>query len=258
MTAEFMEKYRPLIMIVEMVFGANVKYHGSIETNLDAMEKSFIEKGFSVQPLTARADAFIPHMRNRFYIVCVHGEQYAFMHRGRSDAIALPVAMHNLKSLWEDRLCCIKVPSDYALCMKDFLLPSDHPYMQAHMELVEEKAKLQGNRQAPPPPKKRRRVSEPESLAEVEQDEKGARDWPNVNKAYYESIGLEYKPEHENHFRFQYTDCLWYHARPLREREIILAEDEKNPIGFLGSQEEKSLDESALVLSHRVNRKWLM
>ena len=251
MTAEFMEKYRPLIMIVEMVFGANVKYQGSIETNLDAMEKSFIERGFSVQSLTARADAVIPQTRHRFYIVCVHREQYAFMHRGHSDAIALPVAMHNLKSLWEDRLCCIKVPSDYALCMKDFLLPSDHPYVQAHMELLEEKAKLLDGQA--PPPKKRRRVSEPESLAEVEQDEKGARDWPNVNKAYYESIGLEYKPEHENPFRFQYTDCLWYRARPLREREIILAEDEKNPIGFLGSQEEKSLDESALVLSHRVS-----
>ena len=107
MTAEFMEKYKPLVMIVEMVFGANVKYQGSIETNLDAMEKSFIEKGFSVQSLSARADAVIPQMRNRFYIVCVHCEAYAFMHRGHSDSIAFPVAMHNLKSLWEDRLCCI-------------------------------------------------------------------------------------------------------------------------------------------------------
>ena len=99
---------------------------------------------------------------------------------------------------------------------------------------------------------KKRRVSEPESLAEVEQDEKGAKDWPNVNKAYYESIGLEYKPEHENPFRFQYTDCLWYRARPLREREIILAEDEKNPIGFAGTEEEKCLDEFALVLTDTI------
>ena len=66
-------------------------------------------------------------------------------------------------------------------------------------------------------------------------------------------MDFEYKPERENPFRFQYTDCLWYQARPLREREIILAEDEKNPIGFVGTEEEKSLDESALVLSHRVS-----
>ena len=100
---------------------------------------------------------------------------------------------------------------------------------------------------------KKRRVSEPEPLAEVEQDEKGAKDWPNVNKAYYESIGLEYKPEHENPFRFQYKHCLWYQARSLRQREIILAEDENNPVAFVGPEEEKSLDESAIVLLHRVS-----
>ena len=75
MTAEFMAKYKPLVMIVEMVLGANVKYQGSIETNLEAMEKSFVEKGYSVQSLTARADLFVPQTRNIFYIVCVHCEE---------------------------------------------------------------------------------------------------------------------------------------------------------------------------------------
>ena len=84
-------------------------------------------------------------------------------------------------------------------------------------------------------------------------DEEGAKDLPNLNKAYYESIGLEYKPEHENPFRFQYKNCLWYQARPLRQREIILAEDEKNPVAFVGPGYMKTFDASALVPSHRVS-----
>ena len=99
---------------------------------------------------------------------------------------------------------------------------------------------------APPPPIKQR------CLSEQIVDEKGAKDWPNVNKAYYKSIGLRYKSEHENPFRFQYSDCLWYQARTLREREIILAEDEKNPVSFVGTEEEKSLDESAFILTDTI------
>ena len=115
-----MKKYRPLVMIVEMVLGADVKYQSSIETNLKAMESNFIEQGYMVQSLTANAIQFFPQVRSRFYIVCVHIAKYASLH-GFHHSIALAAAMHNLKSLWEDRLCCIKVPSDYALCMKDFL-----------------------------------------------------------------------------------------------------------------------------------------
>ena len=72
-------------------------------------------------------------------------------------------------------------------------------------------------------------------------------------RAYYEGIGLKYTPEHESPFRFQYADSLWYRTRPVREREIILAEDEANPVGFVGTEEDRSLDESALVLSHRAS-----
>ena len=46
MTGEFMKKYRPLVMIVEMVLGANIKYQSSMEfeTDLKAMESNFSEK----------------------------------------------------------------------------------------------------------------------------------------------------------------------------------------------------------------------
>ena len=92
--------------------------------------------------------------------------------------------------------------------------------------------------------------SAPPAEIEAEQDDDK---WHNVHKVYYESIGLKYTPEHENSFRCQYADCLWYRARPAREREIILAEDETNPVAFVGTEEEKSLDESAIVLSHRAS-----
>ena len=135
-----MKRYRPLVMIVEMVLGANIQYQSSIETNLKAMESNVIEQGYMVQSLTVHATQFLPQSRSRFYIVCVDIAKYASLH-GFRNSVALAAAMRNLKSLWEDRLCCIKVPSDYALCMNDFLLPSDHPCVQAHLELVEKKGK---------------------------------------------------------------------------------------------------------------------
>lgn len=242
MTEDFMTKYEPLVMIVEMVLGANVKYGMSPDTNLTAMEGRFREAGYEMQTLTAYAEHWIPHRRARFYIVCVHKQKFAAMHGG---SIALPMVMHDLKSLWQDRFCNITVPSDYALCMKDFLLPHDHPLVQAHLQQLDQRAPAA-------PPNKKRRLSESAPPAEIEAEQDEIK-WHNVHKVYYESIGLEYKPEHENSFRFQYADCLWYRARPAREREIILAEDEKNPVGFVGTEEEKSLDESAIVVSHRVS-----
>ena len=64
---------------------------------------------------------------------------------------------------------------------------------------------------------------------------------------------------HENLLRFRYIDSLCYRALPTREREIILAEDEKKPIGclnaLLGTEDQRGLDECTIVLSHRVSHR---
>ena len=48
-------------------------------------------------------------------------------------------------------------------------------------------------------------------------------------------------------------DTITQQYNTAEDHIYILAEDEKNPVGFLGSEEEKSLDESFCVLSHRVS-----
>ena len=83
--------------------------------------------------------------------------------------------------------------------------------------------------------------------------------WHNLHIEHYNSIGLKYSPEHKNPLRFRYTDSLCYRALTTREREIILAEDEKKPIGclnaFLGTEDQRGLDECTIVLSHRVSHR---
>ena len=83
--------------------------------------------------------------------------------------------------------------------------------------------------------------------------------WHNLHIEHYNSIGLKYRPEHKNPLRSRYADSLWYRVLPTREREIILAEDEKKPIGFLnpflGTEDERGLDECTIILSHRVIRR---
>ena len=225
-----------------MVTGATVTYKCSLETNLDAMEVLFKEVGYEVLTLSTYADRWVSQRRARFYVVCVHKDKFAAVHGG---SIALTSVMKDLKSIWLDRFSKITVHADYALRMKDLLLPDAHPLVQAHLLQLERASFAH----------KKRRLSEsaPADVSEADQDDKIK--WHKHHIDHYKNIGLEYRPEHENPYRFLYTDSLFYGSRPTREREIILAEDEKNQIGFSGSEAERSLDECTLVLSHRVSRR---
>ena len=140
-------------------------------------------------------------MRGRFYIVCVRKDIFASVN---GYSVALFVAMHILNSLW-DSLSAIKEHSEYALCLKDFMLPVADPLVYEHVEVAQKRAiQLQGRTA---PPHNKRRLSE--SSEEPTEHDKDANDWPAVSKAYYESIGLEYKPEADNIFRSHFTDCAW-------------------------------------------------
>jgi hypothetical protein len=102
-TEDFMKKYEPLVMIVEMVGRTHVK-HSTLEADLALMEGRFKGAGYEVQTLTAHAEHWVPQRRGRFYVVCVHNQKYDSIHGGSN---ALPVVMHDLSSLWQDRFCNI-------------------------------------------------------------------------------------------------------------------------------------------------------
>ena len=97
MTQEFMRKYKPLVMIVEIAMGANVTYSRCMEMNLDALEALFKEAGYEVQTLSTYADRWLSQRRARFYMACVHNEKFEAVHCG---SIALLGAMQDLRSLW--------------------------------------------------------------------------------------------------------------------------------------------------------------
>ena len=246
----FLGEYRPLLLILEQVAGADRQFSASSSiTSWEQIMQIVRSQGYKLRSMDLSARHHLPQRRLRKYLVAVHETGYA---ERQSKLLAhadhrrsLDVCLDECQAL----VCSIesaRLPADLAFAVPDFLLDEDHEMIRRELAYVREKAHLQleqnpeSLRVARRRPGKKRKLS---SLLADDADEDTEPDadgedvvggklapWTFVHQREYEKAGLCYAPSHENAMAVAYKGNPWYEHLTPRYQECILYWDEVAPV----------------------------